>query len=87
MPPEPALRRSPEKLVAILLVSLAAPMAVPVASKLLGANTGFLRDLCFFSGASGTPLVWFLALAISLGYISFAVRNVPPVARSWRNPS
>ena len=75
---------SPERLVALLLGVLAFPMAIPTARKLLGHDAGFLRDLGFLSGPPGTLLAWGLALVVAAAYIGFAVGNVPPVARTWR---
>jgi membrane protease YdiL (CAAX protease family) len=33
------------------------------------------------------PLAWTLALLVSAFYASFAIRNVPPVARTWAKPT
>lgn len=87
MQPRARARRSPENVVAVLLVVLAAPMAVPTAFKLFGSNFAFLRDLGFFSAHRGTPLAWTLALLVSACYAGFAIRNVPPVARTWAKPT
>ena len=81
-------RRMSAELVAVtILVLLATPMAIPTARKLLGDNSGFLTNLGFLSGPSATPLAWGLALAIAAGYIGFAVKYVPAVARTWIRPS
>lgn len=81
---EPARRRiSAESLAVIILVALATPMAIPTARKLVGNNSGFLRDLGYLSGPNATPWAWILALAIAAACIAFAVRHVPPVARTW----
>jgi hypothetical protein len=78
----------PAELVAItILVVLAAPMAIPTMRKLLGDNSGFLTNLGFLSGPSAPPLAWGLALAVAAGYIGFAVKYVPAVARTWIWPS
>ncbi len=69
-----------------ILAALAFPMAIPMARKLFGNNHGFLRDLGFLSGPGATPLAWGLALLIAAVYIAFAVKNVPPVARTWIRP-
>lgn len=59
---------------------------VPVARLLLGQPPGFLRNLGFVSGPSGTPLAWTLGLLVALGYCAYAVRS-PFVARYWRTAS
>ena len=78
---------TPEFIVAVLISVLALPMAIPVIRKMLGANRGFLRDLGFLSGPSGTPLAWLLALAVAVAVIAFTVKHVPPVTRTWRQIS
>lgn len=83
----PNPRDSAERLAIIILVVLATPMAIPTVRKLLGNNTGFLRDLGFASGMSTPLLAWILALAIAGCYIGFAVRNVPAVAQTWIRPT
>jgi hypothetical protein len=47
-------RVSAESVAVIILAALAAPMAIPTTRKLLGNNSGFLRDLGFLSGPSAT---------------------------------
>ena len=76
-------RLSPDTFAVLILSILASPMAIPTARKFLGHNSGFLRDLGFLSGPSGTAAAWILALLVAVAYIGFAVRNVPPVARTW----
>jgi uncharacterized protein len=80
-------RRSPEALVAIIMTILVLPMAYVTALKLLGSNFSFLRDLGFLSGPPGTPMAWLLALLVAAAYIAFAVKSIPPVARTWRQVS
>jgi uncharacterized protein len=87
MQPPTGRRLSPEGLVAVLLLVLAGPMAVPTAFKLLGSNFAFLRDLGFRSGPRGTLLAWMLALVVATFYASFAIKNVPAVARTWAKPT
>src|SRR3970040_1057060 len=76
-------RLSPDTFAVLILSILASPMAIPTARKFLGHNSGFLRDLVFFSGPSGTAAAWILSLLIAVAYIGFAVRTAPPVARTW----
>lgn len=73
----------PDTFATLLLAVLAFPMAIPTFRKFLGHNSGFLRDLGFLNGSSGTIPAWILAISIAILYIGFAVRNVPPVARTW----
>jgi membrane protease YdiL (CAAX protease family) len=80
-------RFTPEIIVATVILVMALPMALPVVRKVLGNNRGFLRDLGFLSGPSGTPLAWLLALIVTVAVIAFTVRNVPPVTRTWRQAS
>lgn len=80
-------RLSPEGVVAVILLTLALPMGIPTAQKIMGHNSGFLRDLGFLSGPPGTVLAWAMALITAILFITFAVRNIPPVARTWRQPS
>lgn len=47
------------------------PMDIPTTRKLLGNNSGFLRDLGFFSGSSATPWAWvFFDEELSLNIVS-----------------
>ena len=80
-------RLPPDALVAVIMTALVLPMWVPTAFKLLGRNVGFLRNLGFGSGPSGTPLAWVLALAVAMIFSFFAVINIPSVNRTWRQPS
>ena len=78
-------RLSPEGVVAVILLTLALPMGIPTARKLIGYNSGFLRDLGFLSGPPGTPLAWGMALLTAVLFVTFAVRNIPPVAAPGGN--
>lgn len=76
-------RLRPDTFATLLLAVLAFPMVIPTFWKFFGHNSGFLRDLGFLNGPSGTMPAWILAMMISILYIGFAVRNVPPVTRTW----
>ena len=73
----------PDTFATLLLAILAFPMAIPTFRKFFGHNSGFLRDLGFLNGPGGTAPAWILAMLIAIVYTGFAVRNVPPVARTW----
>ena len=49
----------------------------------LGIDTGFLKKLGFFSGNSGTPLAWILALIFGLGYVMISMNAVPIIKEKW----
>ena len=68
----------------MFLVVAGAILWFPVARLLLGHPPGFLRDLGFFSGASGTAFAWALALGVAVAYAGFTVRNNPLVREYWR---
>jgi hypothetical protein len=68
----------------VSLVVAGAILWFPVARLLLGHPPGFLRDLGFFSGPSGTPIAWGLALVVAFLYAGFTVRNNPLVREHWR---
>lgn len=56
-------------------------MAVPVVFAALGKPPGFLRNLGFLGGSSGTPLAWLLAAAVAIAAIWHAQRI--PSVRRW----
>ncbi len=68
------------------LAGAGAILWVPVAQLLLGRPPGFLRDLGFLSGPSGTLLAWVLGIVVAVAYCAYALRN-PLVVRYWRKPS
>lgn len=88
MAPTKAIEIAPgTKRRAIIFLAIAGLILwVPVAGLLLGQPPGFLRDLGFFSGPSGTPLAWTLGLLVALAYCAYAIRS-PFVAHYWRSVS
>jgi hypothetical protein len=68
----------------IFLVLAGGVMWIPVAQALFGRPSGFLRDLGFRSGPSGTFLAWSLGIAIAGLYSAYAIRRIPLVRRYWR---
>lgn len=49
----------------------------------LGIDTGFLKETGFFSGNSGTPLAWVLALMVGFGYVIISMKAVPVIREKW----
>jgi hypothetical protein len=69
---------------AIIFLAVAGTILwVPVTQLLLGRPPGFLRNLGFFSGPSGTPLAWALGFLVAFAYCAYAIGS-PLVARYWR---
>ena len=82
IPIDPGVKRR-----AIIFLAIAGTILwIPVARLMLGRPPGFLRDLGFFSGASGTPLAWALGILVALAYCAYAIRS-PLVAHYWRRVS
>lgn len=73
-----------EKRAAIFLVVAGTMLWIPMAEMLMGRPPGFLRNLGFLSGPSGTPLAWVLGFVVAVVYAGFAVRNIPLVGQHWR---
>ncbi len=53
----------------------------------LNKDTGFLKELGFFSGSSGLWYSWFLAIIIGLGFAYFTSRKIPAVRDNWNEIS
>jgi len=53
----------------------------------LGLDTGFLKQLGFFSGPSGTWYSWILGIAVGVGYTYFTAIKVPAVQENWKELS
>lgn len=54
---------------------------------MLNKDTGFLKELGFFSGPSGPWYSWIIALIIGLGYAYFTAIKVPAVRKNWNEAS
>ncbi|HXH07437.1 MAG TPA: CPBP family intramembrane glutamic endopeptidase [Vicinamibacterales bacterium] len=76
----PKLKRN----VMVFLVLAGGAMWIPVAQALFGRPPGFLRDLGFLSGPSGTFVAWSGGFAIAGLYSAYAVRRIPLVRQYWR---
>jgi len=68
---------------AIALVLAGAILWVPILDLMFSRDGGFLGDLGFRSGPSGTPLGWALALLVAGIYAGYTIRNVPLVRAHW----
>lgn len=53
----------------------------------LDIDTGFLKELGFFSGPSGYWYSWIIAIAIGVGYAYFTAKKVPAVRAGWNEVS
>jgi CAAX protease family protein len=53
----------------------------------LNKDTGFLKELGFFSGPSGLWYSWIIALIIGFGYAYFTAKKVPAVRDNWTEVS
>ena len=73
---------------AIIFLAIAGALLwIPTSQLLVGRPPNFLRNLGFFSGPSGTPLAWALAIAAAVAYSAFTIRNIPLVRQYWRSLS
>lgn len=74
----------PEKQAVTFLVVAGGILWIPMAWTLLGRPPGFMRNLGFLAGPSGTPLAWVLGLVVAILYAGFTVRSIHLVRRHWR---
>jgi len=83
---QPTIAVNPDaKRRALLFLALAgAILWFPLVPLLAGRPPGFLRDLGFLSGPTGTPLAWALGFVVAFAYAGFTVRNNPLVREHWR---
>lgn len=73
---------------AIIFLTIAGGILwLPIIHRLTGGDSGFLRQLGFFSGPGGTLPAWILAGVVALLYSGFTVRNIPMVRQYWRRIS
>lgn len=77
------MRPTPELMTAYAMLGATSIMAIPIARRLVGSRSTFLRNLGFASEPRATTGVWMLAIAVAGGYIAFTMRGVPLVAQQW----
>lgn len=76
----------------IILMVAATVMYYPLGKYLyryvaLGVDSGFLRELGFFSGPPGTWWAWLLAPVVGVGYAVFTALKVGTIRQHWREIS
>ena len=80
----PMRGKNPRVTTAIVLGAAAAVLSIPV---LRHPGAGFPYPLGFESGITGSPAGWIMAFVVAIVFIVFTVKNIPMVARSWREVS
>ena len=80
------------KKAAIILFIASSVMYYPLIKYLyryfvLDIDTGFLKELGFFSGYAGTWYSWILAIVIGVGYAYFTALKVPVIKDHWHEIS